>query len=436
MPELKRALGLLETSFYGIGLILGAGIYALIGKAAGISGNAVWISFIFAAFIATLTALSYCELSAMFPKAGAEYVYVQKTFGRRWLSFLVGWLFLFTIVFGAAAVALGFGGYLSALLSPIVKIPAIIGASILVIVMTAVNLYGIEQSSKLNIIFTALEAFGLIFIIALGIGHFGNVNYLELPPGEGIGSIFVAAALIFFAYVGFEDIANIAEEVKKPEKTLPRAIVISVVVTTILYILVAISAISILDWKTLGQSGAPLADVAETALPGSSSLLGTIALFSTGNTVLILLITISRMLYGMAREGALPRFFSKVGKRKTPWISGIASMIIILGLIMTGNIRSVAEVSNFTILAVFISVNASLIYLRYSKPYLPRPFKVPLNIGRFPIIPSLGIAFSLFLMANFSAKIILSGIGIILLGLVVYEISDFFEHKKFHVTHV
>jgi len=421
MPELKRALGLFETSVYGIGLILGAGIYALVGKAAGIAGNSLWLSFVFAAFIAALTALSYCELSALFPKAGAEYVYVQNSFRRDWLSFVVGWLFIFTVVFGAATVALGFGGYFSALLSPVIKIPVVIGGLILVVGMSFVNLYGIEQSSKLNIIFTALEMFGLLFIIALGIGHFGSVNYFEPPPG-GFGAIFTAAALIFFAYVGFEDIANVAEETKKPEKTLPKAIVISVVVTTIIYILVSISAISILDWKTLGQSDAPLAEVAESALPGSSSLLSTIALFSTGNTVLILLIALSRMLYGMANAGALPKFLSKVSaKRKTPWIAGMLSMFTVLIFVLIGDIRKVAEVSNFTILAVFISVNASLIYLRYSKPYLPRPFKVPLNLGKFPILPFFGIIFSLFLMSHFTTTTIISGTIILFMGFVLYK---------------
>lgn len=431
MPKLKRALGLFDTSLYGIGLILGAGIYALIGKAAGIAGNSLWASFVFAAFIAALTALSYCELSAIFPKAGAEYVYAQGAFKRYWLSFAVAWMFIFTVTFSSAAVALGFGGYFSSLVSPFINFPVIFGAIILVVVMSFINLYGIEQSSKLNIIFTVLEMFGLVFIIALGIGHLGSVNYLELPPG-GIGSVFTAAALIFFAYVGFEDIANIAEETKKPEKTLPRAIVISVVVTTILYVLVALSSISILDWRVLGASNAPLADVAESALPGSLSLLGIIALFSTGNTVLILLITVSRMLYGMARSGALPKFLSTVSeKRRTPWVAGMVSMALVLLFAMIGDIKKVAEISNFSILSVFVVVNASLIRLRYSKPYIVRPFKVPLNIGKFPVLPFLGIIFSLFLMSRFDPVTILAGIGIFVLGLVFFKILEYREEFRF-----
>jgi len=394
----------------------------VIGKAAGIAGNTIWISFIVAAIIAAFSALSFCELSTTFPRAAAEFVYVKKAFNRQSLAFVIGWMVIFTGVFGSATVALAFGGYFSELVLPFFHIPMVLGAAMLVIGMTLVNLYGIEQSAKANIVFTVIETFGLVFIIALGIKYFGSVNYFEMPSG-GITSIITAAALVFFAYVGFEDIANVAEETKNPEKTLPKAIIISILVTTILYILVAISSISIIPWQILGQSNAPLAIVAEKALPGTSSLLSSIALFSTGNTVLILLIVISRMIYGMARGGVLPMSLSKISsKRKTPWVAGLITMILVLCFILLKDIRRVAEVSNFTILIVFVAINISLIYLRYTKPYLVRPFKVPLNIGRFPVLPFLGIIFSLFLMTYFSTFTIILGSGIFVLGFVLYKI--------------
>jgi len=430
MQKLKRALGLFEVSVYGIGLILGAGIYALIGEAAGVAGNSLWMSFVFAAIIASFTGLSYAELSSLFPKSAAEYVYVEKAFKRRSLSFVIGWMTIFTGLFSSATVALGFGGYFSSLMSSLSNVPILFGAVLLIILMSLLNFYGIEQSSKANILFTAIEAFGLFFIIFLGLGHLGSVNYLDMP--FGFSGIFTAAALIFFAYLGFEDIANIAEETKNPRKTLPKAMIISIFATTLIYILVSLSVVSILPWNELAQSSAPLADVASRALPGSSNFLSAVALFATANTVLIMLIVTARMLYGMANDGALPKILSKVHrKRRTPWISVAITMVFVLFFtIAVGNIRSVAEIANFGVLLVFVTVNTCLIYFRYSEPTLKREFKVPINIGKFPVLPLLGIIFSLFLMSHFKLITIVSGICFVMLGFVVFKLLEHFRASR------
>lgn len=416
-PKLKRALGLLEITAYGVGIILGAGIYALIGKAAGISGNALWLSFLIGAVIASLTGLSYCELGTMFPKEAAEYVYTKKAFKNKLLPFLVGWMIITTGIVITGTVALGFGGYFYALtgLSPI------LGAAGLLIVCSLLNFWGIKESARFNILFTAIEMLGLFLIIFFGAKYIGNVNYFEMP--NGLTGIMSAAVLIFFAYVGFEDIVNMAEETRNPKKVIPKAIILSVVITTILYMLVSISAVSILDWNILGTSHAPLADVSEAAMPGSSWWFSIIALFATANTVLIAMIVESRMIWGMAREKSLPKILSKIhSTRKTPWVSILIVGLVALLSIMLFDIRTIAEVTDFAVFLVFISVNASLIYLRYRRPDKKRAFRVPLNIGKFPILPAIAIIICVSMFYFFTLEPLLIGTGILLLGIIVYEV--------------
>jgi len=431
--RLKRALGLFEVTVYGVGVILGTGIYALIGKGAGVAGNTLWAAFVFGAIIAALTGLSYAELGTMYPKEAAEYVYAKKATRNKLLPFLIGWLVIFIEIIAASTVALGFGGYFYRLtgygiasltglgleiLSGIVPIISAIG---LVIILAFLNFYGIKESAKANIIFTSIEMFGLMMIIVLGINFFGSVNYLELPP-LGFSGIFSAAILMFFAYLGFEEMVNISEETINPKKVIPKAIIISTVITTLIYILVSISAVSIVPWNVLAKSEAPLADVAGKALPGSSFLLSIIALFATGNTVLIMLIVGSRMIYGMAHErSSLPAFFARIHpKRKTPWIAILTSTIITIALISLGNIKLVAEITDFGAFLIFISVNISLIWLRYKEPFVYRVFKVPLNIGKFPVLPLIGTLFIIFMLTRFSWEIVLFCLVLIFIGFLVY----------------
>jgi len=424
MAKLKRVLGLFETTMYGVGIILGAGIYVLIGQAAGIAGNAMWISFLAAAVVSVFTGLSFAELSTMFPKESAGYLYTKMAFKSSALSFLVGWLILFVLVVAAAAVALGFGGYLSAMFG----VPIIPSALVLIALLTFLNHLGIKDAAWANIMMTVIELFGVLLIIALGFGHFGSVDYFEMPAG--MGGVMSAAILVFFAYLGFENLVNISEEVKNPRKTMPKAIVYSIAITTIIYILVALSSVSIIPWQQLGLSKAPLADVANAAWPGSAALLSGIALFSTTNTVLFLLIACSRMMYGMAREGALHKMFAAVHEaRQTPTFSIIVTMLLSMAFVMIGNIKTVAELTNWGTFMIFISVNASLIALRKTEPKAKRPFRVPFRIGWFPVLPFLGILTCLVMLASFTPEMTLYGIGIMAAGLIVYgSISAYRKH--------
>lgn len=411
--ELKRALGLWEVTLSGVGIILGAGIYALIGEAAGLAGNAVWMAFALSAIVALLTGLSYAELSSMFPKASAEYEYTAQAFGRR-PAFVIGWLIIFSGAIGAATVALGFAGYFNALFGA----PQIPSALVLVVILSVIIFSGIKQSAWLAIIFTLIEALGLIIVIILGIPSLGSIDYLEMP--FGIVGIFRASALIFFAFIGFEEIVKLSEEAKDPEKTVPKALILAITVSIILYVLVALSAVSVLGWQELSRSDAPFADIANAAFGRNAFfVLSVMALFATTNTVLLMLLAASRIIYGMAGS-AFPQVLGRVHSvTRTPWIAILASMVLCMAFVLIGDIAFVANVNNFTVFVAFIAINAALIFLRYSKPEVTRPFKVPLVIGRLPVLPLFGMILNAFMLIQLSTEVITIGIGLTVIGILV-----------------
>ncbi len=421
MAELKRHLGLFHTTMYGVGLILGAGIYALIGDAAGEAGNSVWISFVLAAVSAIFTGLSYAELSSMYPKAAAEYSFVKNAFGNNFVAFLVGWLTLFVAVISAAAIALGFGGYLTQLF----QIPIVLAAILIITILTFVNYFGIKESSSMNIIFTIIEAVGLGIVIWVGLSITGiEIDYFDAP--DGFSGIFSAFTLVFFAYIGFENIANIAEEIKNPRKVLPRAIILAISITAIVYILVSISAVRVLDWQELGISVAPLADVIKKSLGqewGFGILI--IALFATTNTVLIMLVSGSRILYGISLDKALPGIFSAIHqKRKTPWIAVILIGALSASFVFIGDIGTVANISVFAIIMVFVLVNFALIWLRYKQPDMERQFRSPVNVKKFPVLGALGIITPILGIIQFEPFVVMMGLGVVASGALFYYIYN------------
>ena len=417
---LKREIGLFGAVAYGVGIILGAGIYALIGKASGLAGNAVWLSFLLAAVVAVFTGLSYAELSSAFPKSGGEFVYACEAFGRATIAFLVGWLVIFSSVTAMSTVALSFAGSLRFWFgTPI--LPAAIG---LVAIFSVVNFIGIRESVRTNIILTMIEALGLILIIAIGIGRYGTSNYLDM--NNGLPGVFSAAALIFFAYMGFESIVKIAEELKNPQKNLPKTILLAVLITSVIYVAVAFSAVSILTPVELETSMAPLADIASRVLGDAGGvILAAIALFATANTVLISNITVSRMFYGMATEQALPRVLGRIHKtRGSPWIAIAVSAVISALFIIYGDLKAIAELADFAIFVVFILVNLSLIQLRRKNTDVASSYRVPFNVKNLPITALLGILTCLFLAVQFEWVISLLGILVIIVGLAIHLLYE------------
>ncbi|MDL5502942.1 MAG: amino acid permease, partial [Candidatus Methanoperedens sp.] len=237
---------------------------------------------------------------SMFPKASAEYEYTAHAFGKR-LAFIIGWLIILSGAIGASTVALGFGGYFKELFS----MPIINSAFILIIALSFLLFLGIKESALFAVIATLVETSGLLIIIFIGVPYFGKVDYFEMPLG--MAGVFQASALVFFAYTGFESIVKLSEETKSPEKTIPKGLILAILTSVMLYVLVAISAVSVIGWENLSKSNAPLADVAFSAF-GSNAfiMLSIIALFSTANTVLLMMLGSSRIMYGMADSLHLP----------------------------------------------------------------------------------------------------------------------------------
>lgn len=420
MSELNRHIGLFHLTMYGVGLILGAGIYVLIGEASGFAGNSMWVSFLLGAIVAIFAGLSYSELSALYPKAAAEYTFVKNAFKNNFFGFIIGWLTAITSIIVTATVSLGFGGYLT----QFVDLPIIVGAIFLIIVLSIANFIGIKESAWANTIFALITVAGLVLIIILGFTAepVESIDYFEAP--NGITGIILAFVLIFFAFIGFEDMANVAEEVRRPHKTIPRAIILSIIITGVIYLLVSLSAVRILNWEELAMSSAPLADVARSALGTNGSItLSLIALFATASTVLITLVAGARILYGMAKSDSLPRFLARIHpKTKTPWVAVIGILVTSIGFTFIGDIVIIANIVVFAVVITFAAINLAVIVLRYTEPMLERPFKVPVNIGKFPILPVFGFGTTVYMSLQFQIEVILVGLGIMGIGAVLYLI--------------
>jgi len=414
---LRRSLGLFETTLGGIGIILGAGIYALVGEVAGKAGDAVWVSFLMAAAMAAVIGLSYAELASAFPKAGADYEYTRQALGLR-AAFVVGWLIVIGNLVAAATVSLGFGGYLHTF----VDVDPTALALAALVAATFIAFYGIRETVWLAVALTLAEVGGLVFVIVIGVPHLGDVDLLEAEMGAA--GIFSGAALVMFAFIGFEQIATLSEETRDAVRIVPRALLLAIAVTSGLYLMVAVAAVSVLGWEALSGSEAPLAAVAAEVLGGrASDFVAVVALFSTANTVLLLLVAASRLIYGMASTAALPRFLAWVhpGKR-TPARAIALSLVVSAGFALSGDISLVAGATNFAVFIGFAAVNVSLIVLRYTRPDVPRPFRVPLNVGRLPLLPVVALASVAFLTANLERNALLIGAGLFVSGVVAMEV--------------
>ena len=398
--KLSRELGLFQVTIAGVGIILGAGIYALLGIAAGSAGNATWLAFLISAIVALFTGLSYAELSSVFKGDAGEYDYLKSTLKKKF-AFSVALSVIAAGVISAATVALGFAGYVT----EIISMPLVVAAVLLIALMTLINFAGIKETSWFNTISTCIEFGGLALIIFLGWEYLGTVNYMEMP--HGYKGVFSAGALVFFAFMGFESIVKLREETKDPEYVIPRALVLAVIITSIVYVLVAMAAVSVIGWEELARSSAPLAVVATVAFGGYAFIiLGIIALFSTSNTVLITMVATSRMMYGMAKERSLPKILAAVHRRtRTPWVSVLLVTLFTVAFTLIGDIEFVANLTNVFLFITFASVNLSLIILRMKCKKNTAKFKCPINIGRFPVIALLGMVSSLvmlgFVIINF-----------------------------------
>ena len=422
---LKPVLGPVQLIFYSVGVIVGAGVYSVIGTAAGLAQENLWLSFAIGAGVAFLTALSYAEMATSYPQAGAEYVYMRHAWPRaHWLSFGIGAVILIGGAATAATVAVAFGGYLRTF----IDVPPAWSALALLAACTAFNIWGLRESSFANILFTSIEVGGLLLIVVAGLAREGAPASVpvEAPP-----AIIAAAALLFFVYLGFEEVANLVEEVHRPARDLPLALFVSLAITTLLYVLVAMAVVHMVAPSELAKSSAPLTIAIESVWPNMGRVMSAIALFATANTVLITLIATSRLTFSMARDGEIHDMFAGLlPRRETPWVAALLTFAMAAALLPIGNVKILAEMSSFAALAAFFTVNVALIVLRYRQPHHPRPFRVPGTVGRMPAVPLVAIASIILLLLNFDWQIYLAGGIALLLTALAYGARQWARYRR------
>lgn len=387
--ELRRTLGYWQVAFYGLGSMLGAGIYALIGKAAGVLGNMVWAGFLVALAGAALTALTYASAGSRYPKAGGAAYITQRAFGRPVLSYVVGFAVMMS---GLTSMGAGSQAIANILIDAFHwGVDARLLAIALVFLTGCVIYLGIRESMKVNLVCTFVEAAGLLFIIAVGMRFWGSVNYLELPPPPadkpaGAGDSLVVllilqgAVLTFFSFIGFEDVLNVSEEVKNPRRDVPRGLITAMIAAALIYVAVAVTAVSVKPWDSLTGSN-PLTDVAKIAapwLPGVDNIYRVIAVFAIGNTALLNYLMGTRLLYGMSRQGLMPAPLGKVHpKRKTPHVAVLALFCVVSVLILSGEVKALAEATVLLLLTVFSVMNVALLVLKRRPGEPAGGFEVP-----------------------------------------------------------
>lgn len=432
MGELKRTLGVWQAAAVSIGAIIGAGIFVLIGVASGLAGPAVILSFVLAGLAALFTALSAAELSSFITESGGSYIYTHYAFGRFW-GFTVGWVQTADYVIGASAVSIGFAGYLIYFLNiPSTTAALVTIAFILPLALAVINLRGIREAAGMNSIMVLLKIVALIIFIGIGAWfiarHGPSGSYTPFFP-NGISGMLHGAAIIFFAFVGFNTVTVIAEEVKDPIRNVPRALLIAFVVCAALYIGVSTVAIGLVDWSVLAKSNAPL----ETALHVATQnpiVLGYVsiaALFATASVVMSSIFGGSRALFAMARQKLLPHSITRISGSGVPYISVIIVSVVIAGIVVIsgGNLDTLAQVFNFGTLLTFFFINISLVKLRWDQPEAVRGFKVPV----YPLTPVLGILSCALLLVYLSRYALIFGVIWIAIGILIFE-ANLKEFKK------
>jgi basic amino acid/polyamine antiporter, APA family len=400
-PQLKRNLGLLGVASLGIANIIGAGIFVISGVAAGLAGPSVILSFFIAGFIALMAALSSAELSSFVTETGASYAFTKRAFGRFW-SFVVGWFNYFDYIVGAAAVSIGFAAYFTELFGLRGGSALILSAVGLPIVLMILNLVGVKEATHTTMGMVFIKIFALVLLIMIGgwymSTHFGVAKLHPFFP-NGFGGTLNGSAIIFFAFLGFNTVAMMSEETKNPQKTIPRALLLAFIVSFILYVAIATVEVGVLDWKSLGTSASPLAELAN-AISNNRIFLDIIsfsAIVATGSVVLSSIIGGSRASFVMGRDGLLPRRLDHISKKfGTPYVSILigGSSIAILAGIFFKNIDTIASIFNFGSLLTYLFIHLSLLKLRKKEPNTQRTFKVPL----YPILPIIGAACCILLM--------------------------------------
>lgn len=399
--ELARVLTLKYAVAVGLGAIIGAGIFVVTGVAAGISGPAMIIGLIIAGIIASFNALSSAQLAAVYPHSGGTYEYGYQLLNPT-LGFSAGWMFLISKLSAAGVVAIGFGNYFYQLL-PV--IPPLYYAVAAVLILTIANYMGIKKAGILNLTIVSVTIFSLLYLIVSGFPEIKKENFEPFTP-FGISGIAEATALLFFAFTGYARIATLAEEVKEPEKTIPRAVIITIVTAIILYVLISVVAIGVIGAEAMAATKSPLQQVASSlSNPFVSSVITLGASTAMLGVLLSQILGISRMMLAMGRRKDLPVFFEKIhAKNKVPHVGIFITGAIIILLTVLGSFEFIVRSASFTILLYYSITNIAAL-------------KQPLNEQRFgKAVPVLGLIGCLVMAASLPYQIIISGLIILFIG--------------------
>jgi amino acid transporter len=400
-----------------LGDVLGAGVYALVGAMAGEVGGAVWLPLLVALGLALLTAGSYAELVTKYPKAGGAAVFAERAFKQPVVSFLVGFSMLAAGVTSAAGLSLAFAGdYFGAF----VDAPERLVAVLFLVAVAALNARGIRESLGANVAMTVIEVGGLVTIVVLalvvlgrGDGDPGRVTQFA----DGVSpatAVLGAAVLAYYSFVGFETSANVAEEVKDVRRVYPRALFGALVTAGVVYLLVGVAAVTVVDPETLAGSTGPLLEVVSAAGFVPEQVFSLVALIAVANGALLTMIMSSRLAYGMAEQRLLPTVLDRVlPRRRTPWVAIVATTVVAMALIFTGDLAALAETVVLLLLLVFLSTNVAVLVLR--RDHVERPhFRV------VSVVPVLGVASCVLLLTQQEGATWLRAGALLLLGVILY----------------
>ncbi|MBO0781724.1 MAG: amino acid permease, partial [Ktedonobacteraceae bacterium] len=348
--QLRRVLNLREAVALGIGGTIGGGIFVLIGSAIGLAGPGALLSFGLAFLASLLIALPYAELACRYPLAGGGYAFARAQLGQHW-GFLMGWDYWGAYIFVSGYVTLGFGGYLHSLLS----IPPLVGALGLVVFCTAINLLGVKLSGRVQSIVVLLVLVTLLVFGLFGLLHLNLSNFTPLLPNGG-GGVISAALLAFLAFGGFDMVAAAGEEIHRPERTLPLAILLTLGGVLGIYLLVTFVAAGMLPWHVLGTSTAPLAETAVLIFgPAGQQFIAIAAILTTAATANAVLVVTSRISFAMARDGLLPAFLSAVQPRTSvPWAAILLNGVLLALITLIGSVSLVAAIGGFLYVLHFV----------------------------------------------------------------------------------
>ncbi|MGN9839509.1 amino acid permease [Nonomuraea sp. H19] len=432
--DLRRTMSLWQLTLFSVGATLGTGIFVILGQAVPKAGPAVVLAFVLAAITALFSALSYAELAGTIPVSGSSYSYAYATLGEL-VAWVCGWCLMLEYAVSVAAVAVGWGEYLNAFLRSLFgfTLPAAITRSpgqeggavnvtaiVIVLLATWLLLYGASESATANAVFVLVKVAVLLFFCVVAFTAFRSGNLVPFAP-MGVAGITAAASQVFFSYIGFDAASTAGEEARNPRRDLPLAIILSLAIVTVVYVLVAVAAVGAMPWTEFDprSTEASLSYIADLAMastwPGLIVSFG--AVIAIASVVLTVIYGQTRILFAMSRDGLIPRVFQRVHPRRQVPVANtliVATFISVLaGLVPLGQL---AEATSIGTLFAFAIVNVGVLVLRHRSPGLPRSFRVPL----FPATPVLGTIFCVIVMAGLAGVTWLAFALWMLAGLVCY----------------